>query len=406
MSRWSDVDLAGGFGLDHLPYSSLTDGRRTFVAVRVGDHAVNLTALTAHDPQQLFDKGTLDRLLAAGRASWAAARAMLQHRLSEPADVEAWLVPLADVTERLPFTVGDYVDFYASEHHATNVGRIFRPNGEPLTPNWKHLPIGYHGRAGTFVVSGTEIARPAGQRRTADGDVVFGPSIRLDLEAEVGFVLGGRSEMGLPIPLADAGNHLFGVALVNDWSARDVQAWEYVPLGPFLGKSFATSMSAWITPLAALGHAWTAPPARDVPLLPYLDDGGNDAVAGGLDIAIDIAVNGSVISKAPFATMYWTPAQMLAHLTVNGASIGPGDVFASGTVSGPGKFEQGSLLELTRNGMRPVELAGGRELRYLEDGDEVVLTASAPSATGRLTLGQCRGRIRTAAPTTAALTTA
>lgn len=392
MSRWSDVDLSGGFGVDHLPYASLTDGQKIFVAVRVGEHAVNLTALTAHDPQQLFVEGTLDRLLAAGPASWAAVREMLQHRLSDPADVEDWLVPLTDVSERLPFAVGDYVDFYASEQHATNVGRIFRPDGEPLTPNWKHLPIGYHGRAGTVVASGTEVCRPAGQRRTADGEVVFGPSIRLDIEAEVGFVLGGRSEMGRAVPLADAGNHLFGVALVNDWSARDIQAWEYVPLGPFLGKSFATSMAVWITPLAALAQAWTAPPARSVPLLPYLDD---DGIEGGLDIAIDIAVNGTVISTAPFADMYWTPAQMLAHLTVNGASIRPGDLFASGTVSGPDVSQWGSLLEITRNGTRPVELAGGRELRFLEDGDEVVLTASAAAATGRLTLGECRGRIRT-----------
>lgn len=389
---WSTVDVTGGYGLDHLPYGSLTDGERTFAAVRVGDHAIDLTRLTAEDAHSdLFAEGNLDRLLGAGPKVWRAVRHMLTDRLRDPGaptGVERCLVPLADVTEVLPLHIGDYVDFYASEHHATNVGRIFRPDGEPLTPNWKHLPIGYHGRAGTFVVSGTDVHRPAGQRRDPDGSVIFGASIRLDFEAEVGFVLGGRTDMGQPVPVAAARDHLFGVALVNDWSARDVQAWEYVPLGPFLGKSFATTMSAWITPLAALEHAWTTPPMRDVPLLPYLRDG-----ADALDISIDIAVNGAIISTAPFSAMYWTAAQMLAHLTVNGASLRPADVFASGTVSGPGDAQRGSLLELTWNGTRPVTLPGGRQLRYLEDGDEVVLTASAPTATGRLTLGECRGRI-------------
>ncbi len=389
---WSAVDLAGGYGLDHLPYGALTDGERTFAAVRVGEHAIDLTTLTAGEAHaEMFAEGNLDRLLAAGPGAWTAVRTMLTDQLRDPnlrGGIEACLVPLADVTEVLPLHIGDYVDFYASEHHATNVGRIFRPAAEPLTPNWKHLPIGYHGRSGTFVVSGTDVRRPAGQRRDLDGSVIFGPSARLDFEAEVGFVIGGRTDMGQPVPVAAARDHLFGIALVNDWSARDIQAWEYVPLGPFLGKSFATSMSAWITPLAALDHAWTAPPERDVPVLPYLRDG-----VDALDISIDIAVNGEVISTAPFSAMYWTPAQMLAHLTANGASLRPGDVFASGTVSGPGNAQLGSLLELTWNGARPLTLNNHRELRFLEDGDEVVLTGSAPTATGRLALGECRGRV-------------
>ena len=391
---WSEVDLAGGYGLDHLPYGSLTDGGRTFAAVRVGDHAIDLSAFTSGTAySDVFAQGDLNRLLAAGPAVWSPLRTMLIERLSDPArfsSTQACLVPLADVQAVLPLHIGDYVDFYASEHHATNVGRIFRPDGEPLTPNWKHLPIGYHGRSGTVVVSGTEVHRPAGQRLDPDGGIGFGPSVRLDIEAEIGFVLGGRSEMGRPIAVPAAKDHLFGVALVNDWSARDIQAWEHVPLGPFLGKSFATSMSAWITPLAALDRAWTVAPRRDVPVSPYLRDDG----AGALDINIAIAVNGEVISTPPFAGMYWTPAQMLAHMTVNGASVRPGDVFASGTVSGPGDHQRGSLLELTWNGTRPITLETGRELGFLDDGDEVVLTASAPTATGLLTLGECRGRIR------------
>jgi fumarylacetoacetase len=382
----------GGYGRDHLPYGSLTDRRgRQFVAVRLGDCAIDLTALTKDEAcAELFAEGTLDRFLAAGHSAWTTVRAMVSSRLADPA-IEASLIPLAETTELMPMVIGDYVDFYASEHHATNVGRIFRPDAEPLTPNWKHLPIGYHGRAGTVVVSGTDIRRPQGQARDPDGRVRFGPSQRLDFEAEVGFVLGDRTEPGRPVPLGQAKKYLFGVCLVNDWSARDIQAWEYVPLGPFLGKSFATSMSAWITPLAALEHAWTAPPPRNPPLLAYLDD---QSELGALDIEIDIAVNGTVISRPPFASMYWTPAQMLAHLSVNGATVRPGDLFASGTVSGPDAAQWGSLLELTWNGTRPIDLDGQRALRFLEDGDEVVLTATAPTASGRLTLGECRGRVQ------------
>jgi len=202
----------------------------------------------------------------------------------------------------LPFTVADYVDFYASEHHATNLGRMFRPGAEPLTPNWKHLPIGYHGRSGTVVVSGTPIARPCGQRRSADGDITFGPSQRLDIEAEVGFVVGTPSRLGVPVPLHAFAEHVFGVCLVNDWSARDIQAWEYVPLGPFLGKSFATSISPWIVPLAALTAARVTPPPRDPRPLPYLDD--TDAEPWGLDLTLQVHLNGQLISspRAPPCT--------------------------------------------------------------------------------------------------------
>ncbi|CAM5595437.1 fumarylacetoacetase [Streptomyces tanashiensis] len=201
------------------------------------------------------------------------------------------------MTLHLPYEVADYVDFYASEHHATNVGRIFRPDGDALTPNWKHLPIGYHGRAGTVVVSGTDVVRPSGQRKApSDPAPVFGPSIKLDIEAEVGFLVGTPSELGRPVPLADFREHVFGLTLLNDWSARDVQAWEYVPLGPFLGKSFQTSVSAWVTPPEALDAALTAPPARDFPLLPYLDDAAEEE-PGGFDLRITVEINGEVVAS-------------------------------------------------------------------------------------------------------------
>jgi fumarylacetoacetase len=266
---------------------------------------------------------------------------------------------------------------------------MFRPDGEPLTPNWRHLPIGYHGRSGTIVVSGTEVRRPHGQFRGPDGAITFGASARMDFEAELGFVVGVPSARGEPVAIDRFGEHVFGVCLVNDWSARDIQAWEYVPLGPFLGKSFATSVSAWVTPLAALSAAWIPPPRRSEPLLPYLDDAGR---ADGLDIRVEIRLNGEVVSRPPFSAMYWTPAQMLAHLTVNGASVRTGDLYASGTISGPEPDERGCLLELTWNGAEPIPV-GGQQRGFLADGDEVTISASAAGPSGPIGLGEVRGRL-------------
>lgn len=359
--------------------------------MRYGDHVLDLNALaaTSGSPHaDLLAAPTLNPLLAAGREIWQAVREAVRTAVTDPAHrstTESLLIPLAEVTLHLPFEVADYVDFYASEHHATNVGRIFRPNADALTPNWKHLPIGYHGRSGTVVVSGTPVVRPSGQRKApADAAPVFGPSTRLDIEAEIGFVVGTPSALGEPVGLDGFREHVFGVCLVNDWSARDIQAWEYVPLGPFLGKSFATSVSAWITPLDALDHARTAPPARDVPPLPYLDDSGTEP--GGIDLRIQVDINGETVARPPFSAMYWTAAQQLAHMTVNGASLRTGDLYASGTVSGPEPDQLGCLLELTQ-GKGP----------FLEDGDEVTLTAWAPGPEGsRIGLGEVTGRIRPA----------
>ncbi|MCX2969744.1 MULTISPECIES: fumarylacetoacetase [Streptomyces] len=390
-----DNDPTGLYGLSNLPYGVFTtadapDHRR--IGVRYGDAVVDLgaAATALGSPHAaLLTAPTLNPLLAAGRTVWSAVRADLRGWLTERPD-ELTLLPLSDVTLHLPFEVADYVDFYASEHHATNVGRIFRPDGAPLTPNWKHLPIGYHGRAGTVVVSGTPVVRPRGQRRTPDGPV-FGPSQRLDIEAEVGFVVGAPSTLGEPVPQSAFRDHVFGVCLLNDWSARDIQAWEYVPLGPFLGKSFATSVSAWITPLEALDAARCAPPERTHPLLDYLAD--DTADPGGLDLRITVTLNGTTIAEPPFSAMYWTAPQQLAHMTVNGASLRAGDLFASGTVSGPEPHQRGCLLELTWSGENPVELPDGRRT-FLEDGDEVVLTAWAPGPDGsRIGLGEVAGKV-------------
>jgi fumarylacetoacetase len=397
VTTWLGLAADDLFGIDHLPYGSAEHaGGRRLAVVRIGASALDLTAATADlavEHASLFAGGTLDAFLAAGRPTWQQVRALLTQWLTDEAyrpALEPLLTPVDELTLRLPFCVADYVDFYASEAHATNVGRMLRPDAEPLTPNWKHLPIGYHGRAGTVVVSGTEVRRPTGQRRAADGSITFGPSQRLDIESEVAFVVGAGSELGSRVAVTDFAEHVFGVCLLNDWSARDIQAWEYVPLGPFLGKSFATSISPWITPLAALDGAWVQPPARDPRPMPYLDDSGQPS---GLDLDLAVSLNGAVISRPPFATMYWTPAQMLAHLTVNGASLRTGDLFASGTVSGPDRMQRGSLLELSWNGTEPLTLPDGTERTFLEDGDEVVITASVPTRRGRIGLGEVRGRI-------------
>jgi fumarylacetoacetase len=386
--------------LANLPFGvfshpSIGSGTRR-IGVAVGE-AVLDAAPVLDDP--VFASPTLDPFLARGKAMWSETRARLIELLTDQhyqGAVSRHLRPLAEVTLHRPFTVADYVDFYCSLDHASNVGRIFRPDAEPLLPNWRHLPIGYHGRAGTVVVSGTPVTRPCGQRRPPGAEApTFGPSARLDIEAEVGFVIGVGSRLGEPIPIDDFAAHVFGVVLVNDWSARDIQAWEYQPLGPFLGKSFATSISPWVVPLEALEAARLEGPAQEPAPLPYLQR----AEPWGLDLSLEVSLNGAVVSRPPFATMYWTPDQMLAHLTVNGASTRTGDLYASGTVSGPEPAQRGSLIELSWNGAEPLTLPDGSTRTFLEDGDTVTISATAPAAGGgRLGLGEVTGTIHPAPP--------
>jgi fumarylacetoacetase len=302
----------------------------------------------------VFAEPTLNALMAEGPAAWrdaiAAARTHDGPHLAEP-------------RMRLPFEVADYVDFYASLEHASNLGRMFRPDQEPLLPNWRHLPVGYHGRAGTVAVSGTDVVRPRGILRAGE----YGPSQRLDVELELGFVVGVPASR--PLSTADFADHVFGVVLVNDWSARDIQAFEYVPLGPLLGKSFLTSISAWVMPLALLEDCRVEAPTQDPPPLPHLA-GGRD---WALDLDLSIELNGETVSRGNARTLYWTMPQMLAHATSNGASVRTGDLMATGTISGAEPGSEGSLIELYGN------------TRFLADGDEVVLRATK--------LGEVRGRV-------------
>jgi fumarylacetoacetase len=306
-----------------------------------------------------------------------------------------------EVTWHLPFTVRDYVDFYSSIEHATNLGRILRPDGEPLLPNWRHLPVGYHGRAGTVVVSGTTVTRPCGQTKAGDADgPTFGPSRMLDVEVEVGFVTGDGPSLGTPIPVDRAEDHIFGLLLVNDWSARDLQSWEYQPLGPFLAKSFATSISPWVVPLRALSQWRVDGPRQDPAPLPYLRAPEPRGLALDLQLLLRtprmVAAGDPrfVVASTGFAGMYWSMSQQLAHLTVNGATIRAGDLCASGTVSGSTVGSEGSLMERTWRGTRPLVLPNGEERGFLEDGDEVTIAGRC----GSLELGPVVGTIEASLP--------
>jgi fumarylacetoacetase len=371
------------FGPENLPFGVVDPGG---CAVRIGDDALLLAPLEGRlgVPAGTFSGPVLNPFLELGRAAWSAVRA------PQRAAAEAQLVPLAEVTEALPIAVGDYVDFYSSLEHATNLGRMFRPDAEPLLPNWRHLPVGYHGRASSVVVSGTEIRRPHGQLPPPEAGAAprFGPSERLDIELELGFVTGPGNALGTSIAADAAREHIFGFVLVNDWSARDIQAWENRPLGPFLSKSFATSVSPWIVPLEALESRRVAGPVQDPEPLPYLRT--NEEWALDIDLELALMPAGTsaevVLSRTNSRTLYWNAAQQLAHATINGTDVHAGDLYASGTISGG---QAGCLLELTWNGRDPLELPAGAQRTFLEDGDEVVIRGSA----GPISLGEVRGRV-------------
>ncbi|MFE9107559.1 fumarylacetoacetase [Actinomadura geliboluensis] len=398
---WVEVDEDAGFGIENLPYGVFArPGELPRVGVAIGDRVLDLAAMSAAglvEDRRYFASGSLNAFMVAGRRAWRANRERVTELLTDPSyrdRVEPHLLPVADVELLRPFEVADYVDFYSNEHHAVNAGRIFRPSGDPLPPNWKRLPVGYHGRAGTVYPSGTPIIRPCGQRRApGEDEPSYGPSLRLDFEAEVGFVAGVPSSAGRGVATGAFRDHAFGYVLVNDWSARDLQAWESQPLGPFLGKSFATSVSSWVVPVAALEAARTDPPVQDPAPLDYLrcDE------PWGLDLRLEVLINGQVAARPRFASMYWTSPQQLAHATVNGAPLRTGDLFASGTVSGPERDQRGCMLELSWNGQEPLELPDGTKRTFLEDGDTVTIRAQAPGASGsRITLGEVTGTVHPA----------
>lgn len=427
-ARRSWVDSANvpdaDFPLQNLPFGAFTSNaaRTPRLGVAIGDKILDFFAaahagLLPEEAAAACQQPTLNALLALGAPAWSALRARLSELLGadtcSAADrerVETCLVPARVCTLHLAVATRDYTDFYASIHHATNVGSMLRPDN-PLLPNYKWIPIGYHGRASSLVVSGTPVRRPHGQLKPADAPApAFGPCRNLDYELELAAFVGPGNALGERIPLAAAPTQLFGVSLLNDWSARDLQTWEYQPLGPFLAKNFATTLSPWVVTLEALAPfrtAATARPAADPAPLPYLVDS-FDAAHGGFDVTLEVwlltakmrlAGEGPYrISRGNFNTMYWTLGQMLAHHASNGCNLSPGDLIGSGTVSGPSRDSRGCLLEYTWRGTDPLRLPNGEERKFLADGDEVIFRGYAERAGARrIGLGECRGLVLPAA---------
>ena len=405
------------FPIQNLPLGVFSPpGGTPRIGTAIGDQVLDLAGLleagfltgAAADAVRAAANGSLNGLLALGAGPRKALRARLSELLREGAPERDQLAPLlsklADCTLHLPARIGDYTDFYVGIHHATEVGKLFRPDN-PLLPNYKYVPIGYHGRASSIRPSGTPVRRPNGQTKAPDAAApVFGPSRRLDYELELGIWVGPGNEQGEPVPVAEAADHIAGFCLLNDWSARDVQAWEYQPLGPFLSKNFATSLSPWVVTMEALAPFRVparARPAGDPAPLPYLSDAG-DVALGGLDLVLEAwlltpkmraaGTSPHRLSSGNFRQMYWTLGQLLTHHASNGCNLQPGDLLGSGTVSGEAEDSRGCLLELTTRGAAPVKLPGGESRVFLEDGDEVILRgyAARPGAR-RIGLGECRG---------------
>jgi len=401
------------FPIQNLPYGAFSRGEGFVrIGVAIGDLVLDLGALEEEGlfdgPElgstYLFSGSTLNSFLALGRPAWREARATISRLLREDEptlrDNEALrkkaLVPMADVTMHMPVRIGDYTDFYSSREHATNVGTMFRGEENALMPNWLHLPVAYHGRASSVVLSGTSIRRPSGQTKADDAETPsYGPTKLLDFEYEVGFFTGPATRLGEPVPVERAADHIFGLVLVNDWSARDIQKWEYQPLGPFLAKNFATTISPWVVTLDALEPFRTAGPKQDPAPLPYLETSGDQAYDIHLEALIASAwIDPPVrITATNFKYLYWNMLQQLAHHTVTGCNINPGDLMASGTISGPTKESRGSLLELTWRGTEPIQLPNDEERKFLEDGDELILTGWCQGHGYRVGFGECRGKI-------------
>ena len=432
LRSWVDAanDPASDFPIQNLPFGVFQrrgSSEPPCVGVAIGDRVVDVSAAAALDliapdarrAAEACAAPALNGLMAEGPVAATALRRALSELLRAGGPREAaarrqgekLLVPMEGCELLLPAVVGDYSDFYASVHHATNVGSMFRPDN-PLLPNYKHVPIGYHGRASSIVASGTAVRRPKGQLKAGDAEVPgFGPSRLLDYEMELGALIGAGNALGEPIAASAALDHVFGFCLVNDWSARDIQAWEYQPLGPFLAKNFATTVAPWVVTLDALAPFRVASYARpdgDPAPLPYLDDPA-DRAGGGFGITLEVRIrtramrargeDGAVVSRGSFTDMYWTLAQMLTHHASNGCNLRPGDLLASGTVSGPAKDSRGCMLELTWRGAEPLALPGGESRRFLEDGDEVVMRGwCATDGRARIGFGECRGVIEPALP--------
>ncbi|XP_013775130.2 fumarylacetoacetase-like [Limulus polyphemus] len=401
------------FPIQNLPYGifSTSDNPRHRIGVAIGDQILDLSVVKhlfdgplMRDKQNVFEAPVLNPLMALGKVAWQEVRARITELLSlslptlrDDLDLRKHaFVSQNDAIMHLPAAIGDYTDFYSSINHATNVGIMFRGKENALMPNWKHLPVGYHGRASSVVVSGTPIRRPNGQTRPNDLEPpIFGPSKLLDIELEMAFLTGPSTDLGVPIPINQAQDYIFGMVLMNDWSARDIQKWEYVPLGPFLGKNFGTSISPWVVSMEALKPFCCANVSQDPKPLPYLQHSDPYNFDINLQVAIkpEDSETQTVICQSKFKYLYWTMKQQLTHHTITGCNINSGDLLASGTISGPSPDSYGSLLELTWRGTKSLTLENGSTRYFLKDGDEVIITGYSQGDGYRVGFGSCTGKI-------------
>jgi fumarylacetoacetase len=414
MKSFINVKPNSHFPIQNLPYGvfKLKIGSEPVMGTAIGDYILDLSVLekkgffekTNLGKEFVFNRGSLNSFMSKGRQTWKQVRTILQTSLSDENPLlrddedlkKIALVPLDDTEMCLPVEIGDYTDFYSSKEHASNVGTMLRGKENALMPNWLHLPVAYHGRASSIAISGTEIIRPSGQTKPADSDSpAFGPTKLLDFELEMGFFIGPGNSLGKPIPADKAYDHIFGMVLVNDWSARDIQTWEYQPLGPFLAKNFATSISPWVVTMEALEPFRVAGPKQVPEPFPYLKSKDNWSYNIKLDVALKTPKQKEsyLISKSNFKYLYWNIFQQLAHHTVNGCNLRTGDLLASGTISGSAKDSYGSMLELTWRGENPINLPSGEERKFLQDGDTLTISGYCQGDGYRIGFGEVSGKI-------------
>jgi fumarylacetoacetase len=411
LTSWVEIPEDSDFPIQNLPFGIFkTKYLEPGTGVAIGDHIIDLVYLSSNGffedlylPEGIFNQDTLNEFIALGKEKTRAVRERISELLQSDNPTlrdnkiarEMVLVPVEEAIMLLPVQIGDYTDFYSSEQHAYNVGCLFRDPDNALMPNWKHIPVGYHGRSSSIVISGTDIYRPKGQQKPPNADVpVYGPSKLLDFELEMGFIVGKTTEMGDSVTTADAEEHIFGVVMFNDWSARDIQGWEYVPLGPFLGKNFASHVSPWIVTLDALEPFKVAGGVQDPKVLPYLEFEGDKNY--DIDLEVYIRPENEIASKVThsnFKFMYWNMCQQLAHHTVNGCNVRVGDMMASGTISGPEPHQYGSMLELSWKGSKTIKLENGQERKFIQDGDIVTIKGHGIRNGIRIGFGEVSAKI-------------
>ncbi len=406
MNCWIEGSADTDFSIYNIPFGIFSaEGYSKRIGIAIGDQIMDLKVaaiLGIFDEMNLsvtlWEEDTLNKFISLGKKVTSRVRWIIQKELSDDNSIlrtsDQLLIPMADAQMHMPVHVGDYTDFYSSIEHATNLGKMFRDPDNALLPNWRHLPVGYHGRASSIVVSGTDIHRPKGQTKPPEGNPVFGPTKRLDFELEMGFIVGKNTNLGDSIPVNDAEDYIFGMVIFNDWSARDIQKWEYVPLGPFLGKSFASSISPWVVTLDALDSYRVPSPKQEPTVLPYLQYNGDR----NFDIALEVSItpeggNENVVSRSNFKYMYWNMSQQLAHHTVNGCNVNVGDMMASGTISGKDENSYGSMLEIASAGKNPLTLDDGSTRVFINDGDTVTMRASSIKDGHRVGFGEVTGKV-------------